>query len=66
MLSDKQRSVKMFAWRDGQGHVRYCNNHSTRYDGKEYLESVSKLRRKENATGSLEIGESVTIKTKSR
>ena len=46
--------------------VRYCNNHSTRYDGKEFLESVSKLRRKENATWSLEIGESVTIKTKSQ
>ena len=46
--------------------MRYCNNHSIRYDGKEFLESVSKLRRKENATGSLEIGESVTIKMKSR
>ena len=46
--------------------VRYCNNHSTRYDGKEFLDSVSKLHRKENAAGSLEIGESVTIKTKSR
>ena len=39
--------------------VRYCNNHSTRYDGKEFLESVSKLRRKENATGSLDIGVSL-------
>ena len=37
--------------------MRYCNNHST-------MESVSKLRR--GAMGSLEIGESVTIKTKSR
>ena len=46
--------------------VRYCNNHSTPYDDKEFLESVSKLRREKNSTGSLEIGESVTIKTKSR
>ena len=67
-FDDKQRSLKTFA-RVGEMDkviVRYCNNHSTRYDGKEFLESVSKLRREENATGSLEIGESVTIKTKSR
>ena len=35
-----------------------------RYDGKEFLESVSKLRREENMTGSPKIGESVTIKMK--
>ena len=45
--------------------VRYCNNHSTCYNGKEFLESVSKLRR-ENMMRSLEIGESVTIQTKSQ
>ena len=39
--------------------MRYCNNHSTRFDGKEFLESVSKLRRKENVTGNLEIGVSL-------
>ena len=36
-----------------------------RYDGKEFLESVSKLRRK-NTTGILQFGKSVTIKPKSR
>ena len=45
--------------------VRYIDNGSTRYDGKEYAESLSKLRRKKSATGPLEAGETVTIKTKS-
>jgi len=45
--------------------VRYCNNHSMHYDSKEFLEYVSKLFR-ENATGSLEISESVTIKLELR
>ena len=43
-----------------------CNNHSTRCDSKVLLESVSKLCKEEISTGSLEIGESVTIKMKSR
>ena len=37
-----------------------------RCDSKVFLESVSKLRREENSTGSLEISKSVTIKMKSR
>ena len=45
--------------------VRYIDNGSTRYDGKEYAESLSKLRRDKSATGPLEAGEMVTIKTKS-
>ena len=35
--------------------VRYCNNHSTCHNGKEFLESVSKLCREENMMGRLEI-----------
>ena len=46
--------------------IRYENKGSLRYDGKEYVESLSKVRRKKSATGALEIGESVTMKTKSR
>ena len=29
-----------------------------RYDGKEYVESLSKVRREKSATGALQIGES--------
>ena len=36
------------------------------YDGKEYVESFSKVRREKSTTGALQIGESVTVKTKSR
>ena len=46
--------------------IRYEDNGSVRYDGKEYVESLSKVRRKKSATGALEIGESVMMKTKSR
>ena len=46
--------------------IRYEDNGSVRYDGREYVESLSKVRRKKSATGALEIGESVTMKTKSR
>ena len=46
--------------------VRYVGNGSTRYDGKDYIESLSKLKRKKNAQGNLATGEMVTIKTKSR
>ena len=45
--------------------VRHENNGSEHYDGKEFVESISKLHR-ENTTGSLQIGESVMIKTKLR
>lgn len=45
---------------------RYENNGSARYDKKEYLESVSKIHREKSATGSLQISESVIVKTKSR
>ena len=45
--------------------VRYIDNGSTRYNGKEYAESLSKLRREKSATGPLKAGETVTIKTKS-
>ena len=46
--------------------VRYVDNGSARYDGKEFQELLSKIRRDKNATGSLKTGETVTIKTKSR
>ena len=46
--------------------IRYNDNGSVRYDGKEYVGSLSKVRREKSATGALQIGESVTGKTKSR
>ena len=46
--------------------IRYEDNGSVRYDGKEYVERLSKVRRRKSATGALQIGESVTVKTKSR
>ena len=45
--------------------VRYENNGSAHYDGKKFLESVSKLCREKNTIGSLQISESVMIKMKS-
>ena len=44
----------------------YLDNGLSRYDGKEYIESVSKLRRYNTASGPLEAGETFTIKTKLR
>ena len=35
-----------------------------RYDGKEYIESLSKVRREKSATGVRQISESVTVKIK--
>ena len=46
--------------------IRYENNGSVRYDGKEYLEAFSKLQQDKSATGTIQVGESVRIKTKSR
>lgn len=46
--------------------IRYKGNDSTRYDGKEYFESISKIRWKNASSGSLRVGEEVTVKTKSR
>ena len=46
--------------------IRYEDNGSVRYDGKGYVESLSKVHRRKSATGALQIGESVTVKTKSR
>ena len=45
---------------------RYEDNGSVRYDGKEYVESHSKVCREKSVTGVLQIDESVTMKTKSR
>ena len=45
--------------------IRYEDNSSVRYDGKEYVERLSKVHREKNATGALRIGESITVKTKS-
>ena len=46
--------------------IRYEDNGSVRYDGKEYVESLSKVCREKSATGALQTGESVTVKTNSR
>ena len=45
--------------------IRYEDNGLVRYDGKEYVESLSKVRREKNATGALQIGKSITVNTKS-
>ena len=39
--------------------VRYENNRLVRYDGKELLESISKLHGEKNMTGSLQIGPTI-------
>ena len=44
--------------------IRYEDNDSMRYDGKEY--SLSKVCREKRATGALQIGESVMMKMKLR
>ena len=46
--------------------IRYEDNGSVRYDGKEYIVSLSKVRREKSATGVLQIGESVTVNMKLR
>ena len=46
--------------------IRYEDNGLVRYGGKEYVESLSKVRREKSTTGALQIGESVTVKMKSR
>ena len=45
--------------------IRYEGNGSSRYDGKQYFEPASKLRR-ENSRGPLKNGEEVTMKAKNR
>ena len=45
--------------------IRYKDNGSVCYDGKEYGKSLSKVRREKSTTGALIISESVTVKTKS-
>ena len=44
--------------------IRYEDNGSVRYDGKAYVESLSKVCRETSATGELQIGKSVTVKMK--
>ena len=46
--------------------IRYVNNGSVRYDGKDFLEPFKKIRREKGAKGRLIAGEQVTIKTKTR
>ena len=46
--------------------IRYIDNGSSRYDGKDFLESTRKIRRAEGTTGNIESGEQITIKTKAR
>ena len=47
-------------------HIRYEGNGSSRYDGKQYFEAASKLRREKNSRGPLKNGEEVTMKAKYR
>ena len=44
--------------------IRYKDNASVHYDGKECAESLFKVRREKSVTGVLQIGVSVTVKTK--
>ena len=46
--------------------LRYTNSKSSRYNGKDYWESRSKIRREPGSKGNLAAGEKVTVKTKSR
>ena len=46
--------------------IRYENNSSVRYDGKEYFEAFSKLHWDKTATRTVQVGESIRMKTKSR
>ena len=43
--------------------IRYKGYGSSQFDGKEYLKSVSKLKRHNSRKGHLKINEQVTIKT---
>lgn len=43
----------------------YFDNGAARYDGKECVESLSKLRMEKNATGPFKAGKTVTINIKS-
>ena len=45
--------------------IRYKDNASVHYDGKECAESLFKVRREKSVTGVLQIGASVTVNTKS-
>lgn len=45
--------------------MRYVDNESVCYDGKEFLESLSKICRNKSVTGTLQTSESATIKTTS-
>ena len=44
--------------------IRFEDNGSVRYDGKEYVESLSKVCRETSVTGELQISKSVMVKTK--
>ena len=46
--------------------VKYIDNKSARYDGKNYWESLSKIGRTVGASAKLKIGGNVAVKTKSR
>ena len=44
--------------------IRYIDNGSSRYDGKDFLESTRKIRRAEGATGNIESGKQIKIYNK--
>ena len=39
--------------------IRYKDNSSVHYDGKDYLESLARVQREKSTTGALQIGENV-------
>ena len=45
--------------------IRYEDNGSMHYDGKDYVESLAKVQREKSVTGPLQIDENVTVKTTS-
>ena len=45
--------------------IRYEDNGLVHYDGKDYVESLARVQREKSVTGALQIGENVTVKTKS-
>ena len=46
--------------------IRYEDNGSVRYDGKDYVESLARVQKEKSMTEALQIGENVTVKRKLR
>ena len=46
--------------------IRYEDNGLVCYNGKDYVESLTRVQREKSAIGALQIGKNVMVKTKSR